>query len=345
MNSLVIGGAGFVGSWVVKNLLENTEGSVYVVDNLLSSERVNLPVNDRVHFIEGSASEESVLSGVDVELSRIFHLACYHGNQSSIVNPLADLENNLKPTLTMLNWAEKNHDKARILYIGAGCAVAPKTWDTPTGVPEVDETPILHDSPYSISKVTGEMYAKYFSDRRGLDVVRVRFQNAFGPGEILGAGKWRGTEHTVWRNVIPTFVWKALHNQDLYLYGAGESSRDFVYVEDLARGVIAAAELGKTGEVYNLASGMEINIRELAEYIIEFTNSSSTLHLEPRREWDHSGRRFGDTTKSRRDLLFSAETNFYEGIKQTINWTIQNKNLIAKNIGKHDMNLAQLEGV
>ena len=71
MNSLVIGGAGFVGSWVVKNLLENTEGSIYVVDNLLSSEKINLPINDRVHFIEGSASEENVLGRVDSELSGI----------------------------------------------------------------------------------------------------------------------------------------------------------------------------------------------------------------------------------------------------------------------------------
>lgn len=334
-NSLVVGGAGFVGSWVVENLLKETSGEVFIVDNLLSSEKTNISSNSRVHFIEGSASDEKILNRIDVELNQVFHLACFHGNQSSIENPLMDLENNMKPTLTVLNWVEKKFPSARVVYTGAGCAVAPKTWDTPTGVPEVDETPLLHDSPYSISKVTGEMYAKYFADRRGLDVVRVRFQNAYGPREILGAGEWRGTIHTIWRNVIPTFIWRALNNEDLTLYGAGESSRDFVYVDDLAKGVIAASVLGKKGEVYNLASGHEIMIKDVAVKIIEFSSSSSNLHIEDRREWDHSGRRFGDPSKSRKVLDFAVTTSFDDGLKQTIEWTKLNFDVIQSFISKH----------
>jgi UDP-glucose 4-epimerase len=334
-NSLVVGGAGFVGSWVVENLLKETSGEVFIVDNLLSSEKINISSNSRVHFIEGSASDEKILNQIDIELNQVFHLACFHGNQSSIENPLMDLENNMKPTLTVLNWVEKKFPSARVVYTGAGCAVAPKTWDTPTGVPEVDETPLLHDSPYSISKVTGEMYAKYFADRRGLDVVRVRFQNAYGPREILGAGEWRGTIHTIWRNVIPTFIWRALNNEDLTLYGAGESSRDFVYVDDLAKGVIAASVLGKKGEVYNLASGHEIMIKDVAVKIIEFSSSSSNLHIEGRREWDHSGRRFGDTAKSASNLKFTTSTNFESGLKETISWTKSNYNQINESIKKH----------
>ena len=334
-NSLVVGGAGFVGSWVVENLLKETSGEVFIVDNLLSSEKINISSNSRVHFIEGSASDEKILNRIDIELNQVFHLACFHGNQSSIENPLMDLENNMKPTLTVLNWVEKKFPSARVVYTGAGCAVAPKTWDTPTGVPEVDETPLLHDSPYSISKVTGEMYAKYFADRRGLDVVRVRFQNAYGPREILGAGEWRGTIHTIWRNVIPTFIWRALNNEDLTLYGAGESSRDFVYVDDLAKGVIAASVLGKKGEVYNLASGHEIMIKDVAGKILEFSSSSSNLHIEGRREWDHSGRRFGDPSKSKKELDFAVTTSFDDGLKQTIEWTKVNFDVIQSLISKH----------
>ena len=334
-NSLVVGGAGFVGSWVVENLLKETSGEVFIVDNLLSSEKTNISSNSRVHFIEGSASDEKILNRIDVELNQVFHLACFHGNQSSIENPLMDLENNMKPTLTVLNWVEKKFPSARVVYTGAGCAVAPKTWDTPTGVPEVDETPLLHDSPYSISKVTGEMYAKYFADRRGLDVVRVRFQNAYGPREILGAGEWRGTIHTIWRNVIPTFIWRALNNEDLTLYGAGESSRDFVYVDDLAKGVIAASVLGKKGEVYNLASGYEIMIKDVAAKILEFSSSSSNLDIEGRREWDHSGRRFGDPSKSKKELDFAVTTSFDDGLKQTIEWTKVNFDVIQSLISKH----------
>jgi UDP-glucose 4-epimerase len=334
-NSLVVGGAGFVGSWVVENLLNETDGEVFIVDNLLSSEKSNISTNSRVHFIEGSASDEKVLNKVDTKLDKVFHLACFHGNQSSIEDPLMDLENNMKPTLTVLNWVEKKIPSARVVYTGAGCAVAPKTWDAPTGVPEVDETPLLHDSPYSISKVTGEMYAKYFADRRGLDVVRVRFQNAYGPREILGAGDWRGTVHTVWRNVIPTFIWRALNNQDLTLYGAGESSRDFVFVDDLAKGVIAASDSGDKGDVYNLASGQEFMIKDVARKIIDFSESSSHLHIEGRREWDHSGRRFGDPTKSANQLKFKTSTDFDNGLRDTINWTKLNYDLIESTINKH----------
>ena len=334
-NSLVVGGAGFVGSWVVETLLKETKGEIFIVDNLLSSEKSNISTDKRVHFIHGSASEEIVLDKVDVHLDKVFHLACFHGNQSSIFDPLMDLENNMKPTLTVLNWVEKRAPKARIVYTGAGCAVAPKTWDTPTGVPEVDETPLLHDSPYSISKVTGEMYSKYFADRRGLDVVRVRFQNAYGPREILGAGEWRGTVHTVWRNVIPTFIWRAINNEDLTLYGAGESSRDFVFVEDLARGVVAASENGIKGEVYNLASGQEFLIKDVASKIIELSESSSKLHIEGRRDWDHSGRRFGDPSKSSREIGFRTQIGFDEGLKDTITWTRNNSELISNSISKH----------
>jgi nucleoside-diphosphate-sugar epimerase len=339
-NSLVVGGAGFVGSWVVENLLIDTDGEIFIVDNLLSSEKSNISTNPRVHFIEGSASNEKVLNKIDTKVAQVFHLACFHGNQSSIENPLMDLENNMKPTLTVLNWVEKKIPRARVVYTGAGCAVAPKTWDTPTGVPEVDETPLLHDSPYSISKVTGEMYAKYFADRRGLDVVRVRFQNAYGPREILGAGEWRGTVHTIWRNVVPTFIWRALNNEDLTLYGAGESSRDFVYVDDLAKGVLAASKFGKLGEVYNLASGQEVMVKDLARKIIDYSESSSNLLIEGRREWDHSGRRFGDPNKSDKELNFRTSTDFDNGLRETISWTKENYMQIQKTISKHAKQLS-----
>ena len=342
MNSLVVGGAGFVGSWVVENLLKETDGEIFIVDNLLSSEKSNVSSNSRVHFIMGSASDANVLNKVDAKVDKVFHLSCFHGNQSSIEDPLMDLENNMKPTLTVLNWVEEKMPSSRVVYTGAGCAVAPKTWDAPTGVPEVDETPLLHDSPYSISKVTGEMYAKYFADRRGLDVVRVRFQNAYGPREILGAGEWRGTIHTVWRNVIPTFIWKAINNEDLTLYGAGESSRDFVYVDDLSKGVIAASERGVKGEVYNLASGQEFLIKDVARKIIELSKSGSKLHIEGRREWDHSGRRFGDPTKSANQLKFRTSTEFENGIMETIEWTKSNYDLIQKTIRKHAANVTKV---
>ena len=98
--------------------------------------------------------------------------------------------------------------------------------------------PLDLDSPYQISKVVGEFYSVYYHRQHGLPTVRARFQNVYGPGEMLGAGRWRGTPATVWRNVTPTFVYRALKGLPLQLDNGGVASRDFVYVEDIARGLL-----------------------------------------------------------------------------------------------------------
>ena len=103
------------------------------------------------------------------------------------------------------------------------------------------------DSPYQISKIVGEFYSNYYCDRHGLPVSMVRFQNVYGPGEVLGAGRWRGS-NTVWRNVTPTFVYKALKQEALPVQNGAIATRDFIYVGDIARGLIATALEGRAGE-------------------------------------------------------------------------------------------------
>jgi nucleoside-diphosphate-sugar epimerase len=106
-------------------------------------------------------------------------------------------------------------------------------------------------------------------------------------------------------------------------------------VDDLAKGVIAASDSGDKGDVYNLASGQEFMIKDVARKIIDFSESSSHLHIEGRREWDHSGRRFGDPTKSANQLKFKTSTDFDNGLRETINWTKLNYDLIESTINKH----------
>ena len=142
-------------------------------------------------------------------------------------------------------------------------------------------------------------------------------------------------QHTIWRNVTPSFIWKALNNTPLSLDNGGETTRDFIYVEDIAEGLIACALNGVPGGVYNLASGKEIKIKELAEKIIQYTNSKSTLELLPKRDWDNSGRRFGETNKSEKEIGFKCKVDFDEGIKKTVAWTIHNKNMILTCINRH----------
>jgi nucleoside-diphosphate-sugar epimerase len=333
-HSVVIGGAGFVGSWVVNEILKDSNTRVTIVDNLISSEKWNISTDPRVNFIEGSAADINVLKSIQDKVDYVYQLACFHGNQSSIARPFDDLENGLKTTLATLEWVKTSNPQARVIYSGAGCAVAEKTWDEPTAVEERESTSLLHDSPYSISKITGEMYCLYYAKQQNLDVVRVRFQNVYGPREILGAGQWRGTTNTVWRNVIPTFIFKALNNDDLEIFENSQASRDFIYAEDIAKGVIRAATIGVNGKVYNLASGSETFIMDLAQLILSMTESKSNLIKKDKRDWDNSGRRYGSTKKTESELNFTANMRLFDGLKSTIEWTIENMPKISESMNK-----------
>ncbi|MGK5090838.1 NAD-dependent epimerase/dehydratase family protein [Deltaproteobacteria bacterium TL4] len=332
---VVVGGAGFVGSNLVRNLLRNQCQQILVVDNLLSAEKVNIPDDQRVDFIEGSITDDRILAKLNDDIDYIFHLSTYHGNQSSIHDPLADHENNTLTSLKLFNHVKDFKSLKKIVYSSAGCAVAEKTFDQAQATSEDAPVSLYMDSPYSISKIIGEFYGNYFARQYGMPFVKARFQNVYGPGEILGAGKWRGTPATVWRNVTPTFIYKALKQEALPIENGGIATRDFIYVEDIAKGLAACALKGGVGEVYNLASGYETTIHDLAQQINEFTGNPTPIALKPKRDWDRSGKRFGDPSKARDQLGFSAEVPLEEGLKRTIQWTQENLSLIEATMAKH----------
>jgi nucleoside-diphosphate-sugar epimerase len=276
-----------------------------------------------------------VLAKLDDTFDYVWHLATFHGNQSSIHDPIKDHENNTLTTLKLMNHMKDFKKLKKMVYSSAGCSAAKKTFDTAEATTEEAPISLVQDSPYSISKVVGEFYAVYFHKQHKLPTVRARFQNVYGPGEVLGAGEWRGTPATVWRNVTPTFIYKALHGEKLPLQNGGDASRDFIYVEDICRGLMACALRGDAGDVYNIASGQEITIKQLAEAINELTGNNAGVDLLPKRAWDTSGKRFGSTDKSREKLGFEAEMPFLEGLKKTVEWTKVNQAFIDKCIGKH----------
>jgi UDP-glucose 4-epimerase len=340
---LVVGGAGFVGSNLVRLLLAADAERVLVVDNLLSSERENLPDDPRVELVEDSIADDDVLASLEDEFDVVYHLATYHGNQSSIANPLEDHENNLLPTLKLYERLKDFRRLRKVVYSASGCTLAPhEVYEGAEPVSEDGPVPLDLDSPYQISKVVGEFYSVYYERQHGLPTVRARFQNVYGPGEVLGAGRWRGTPATVWRNVTPTFVYRALKGLPLQLDNGGVASRDFVYVEDVARGLVACAERGTPGDVYNLASGVETTIRRLAELIIELSESSSQLEIAPRRPWDHSILRFGSPQKARQELGFDAQTPLEDGLRHTIAWTRERLDWIDECVAKHEPQLAEV---
>jgi len=334
-SALVVGGAGFVGSNLCRQLLDDGAQRLVIVDNLLSADISSVPERPEVDFRLGSIAEDRVLAALPTDLDYVFHLACYHGNQSSIHDPLADHDNNTLTTLKLFDRLKSFPALKKVVYAAAGCAVAEKTFGEASATSEDAPVSLFHDSPYSISKLVGEMYGNFYFMRYGLPFVKARFQNVYGPGEILGAGRWRGTPHTVWRNVTPTFIWKALHREALPVENGGIASRDFIFVEDMARGLGACALKGEPGEVYNLASGVETSILDLAQAINELTGNPTPIALAPARDWDRSGRRFGAPEKARERLGFVAGTALRQGLEKTIAWTHAHHDRIAACMLQH----------
>jgi nucleoside-diphosphate-sugar epimerase len=332
---LVVGGAGFVGGALVRRLLAQEPRRIVIVDNLLSADISNVPEHDAVDFVLGSIADDRILAALPDDLDYVFHLACYHGNQSSIHDPLADHANNTLTSLKLFERLKGCRALKRLVYAAAGCAVAEKTFGAATATAEDAPLSLFHDSPYAISKLIGELYGNYYFGRYGMPFVRARFQNVYGPGEILGAGSWRGTPHTVWRNVIPTFIWKAPNREALPVENGGVASRDFIYVEDLAQGLLACAERGAPGEAYNLASGVETAILDLARLVNQLTGNPTPIALAPARDWDRSGRRFGDPGKARARLGFATETALLDGLEATIAWTRANADTIRRCMLQH----------
>jgi UDP-glucose 4-epimerase len=341
---LVVGGAGFVGSTLVRRLLKAEPRRIVIVDNLLSADVANVPEHPAVEFVLGSIADDRVLAQLPRDLDYVFHLACYHGNQSSIHDPLADHQNNTLTSLKLFDTLKDFTALKKVVYSAAGCAVAEKTFDEASATSEDAPVSLFHDSPYSISKLIGEMYGNFYFTRYKLPFVRARFQNVYGPGEILGAGQWRGTPHTVWRNVTPTFVWKALNREALPVENGGIAGRDFIFVEDIARGLIACAESGEPGEAYNLASGVETSILDLATLINELTDNPTPIALAPARDWDRSGHRFGDPRKAKEQLGFSTETALRDGLVETVAWTRANRETIRRCMLQHARFVPGLRG-
>ncbi len=338
---LVVGGAGFVGSNLVREALRLECQRIVVVDNLLSAVRENLTSDPRVELTEASIADDSVLAGLTDEFDYVFHLATYHGNQSSIANPIADHDNNLITTLKLYERIKGFEQVKKVVYAASGCTLAPHTFDRAEPTTEDGLVPVDLDSPYQISKVVGEFYSVYYHKQHRLPTVRARFQNVYGPGEILGAGRWRGTPATVWRNVTPTFIYRALKRLPLVLESGGVATRDFIHVDDIVRGLLFCAAVGRPGDVYNLASGVETTVLDLAMLINQLTANPAPLEFLPGRDWDRSGKRFGSTEKAKRDLGFEAQVPLGDGLCRTIEWTRNHLPVIEACIQKHAAHMAE----
>jgi nucleoside-diphosphate-sugar epimerase len=315
MNTVVVtGGAGAIGSCLVRRLLEREAEHVVVVDDLSSRCDWLLPSDARLRLTMGDVCDIFDLR-LEVEGPLVFHLAAFFANQNSVDHPREDLHTNGLGTLTALMWA-RTRGARRFVYASAGCSIAGHGIDAP--IREDMPVSLTLDTPYQITKVLGEFYCNYFDAR--VPTVRCRFFNSYGPGEVPG----------VYRNVIPNFIWRALHGEPLVITGTGEETRDFIFVDDLVSGLLAGAEVPEArGDVFNLGTGVQTRVIDLAEMIIKACRSTSTIQFAPRRPWDGSIHREADISKAQATLGFAPAVSVREGIERTVDWFRENRERIA----------------
>jgi UDP-glucose 4-epimerase len=316
--AVVTGGAGAIGSRLVAQLLQRGAERVVVVDDLSSGYEWLLPRDPRVQFIQKDICEPGALPAVDRPL--VFHLAAFFANQNSVDHPLDDLHTNGRGTLSVLVWASAQRAR-RVVYASAGCSIAGHGIEAPIR----EDMPVsLHlDTPYQITKALGEFYCNYFDSM--VPTVCCRFFNSYGPGEVPGR----------YRNVIPNFIWRALHDQPLLITGTGDETRDFIWVEDLVQGLMLSALVPEArAGAFNLGTGRQTKVRDLAEMIIRACGSKSRIEYVPRRSWDKSLHREADITRAKTVLGLHPETTVVQGIERTVAWFKENRPRIAESAAK-----------
>jgi len=305
---LVTGGAGAIGSNLTAALAQAGAKCVIVLDNLSSSYAWNLPALANVMFVEGDVADEVTLKRVFFERPRVvFHLAAFFANQNSVDFPEKDIATNGLGTLKLLEYATMAGVE-RFVYASSGCSI----YGSSAPLPLKEEFMSLHlSTPYQITKMLGELYCNFFYHHHGLPVVKPRFFNSYGPGEVPGQ----------YRNVIPNFIYWAMKGQPLPITGTGEETRDFTYVGDLVDGLLRAGYYqDAVGQEFNLASGAETRIADLAQWVNEAVGNPAGIHLVSRRKWDTKSRLLASIERARGLIGYEPKTRFREGLEETIRW-------------------------
>ncbi len=309
---LVTGGAGAIGSNLTHKLAGIGAMKVIVLDDLSSSQRWNVPSRPNVLFVEGSILDEVLLKRVFFERPEyVFHLAAFFANQNSVDHPELDLMVNGMGTLRLLQYA-KMAGVRRFVYASSGCSI----YGSSAPLPLREDFLSVHlSSPYQITKMLGELYCNFFTHHYQMEIVRARFFNSYGPGELPGA----------YRNVIPNFIYWGLHGKALPITGMGNETRDFTYVGDIVDGILRAGHYQEAvGQEMNLASGRETKILDLAKMINQLTGNKADVVFSERRKWDTKDRLLASIDRAKQLIGYQPNTSFEEGLKHTVQWFEEN---------------------
>ncbi len=302
---LVTGGAGFIGSNICRRLV--AEGCfVRVVDNLLTGKRSNLDgVIDKIDFVEGDMGDENVARAVVKDVDVVLHEGALPSVPRSVDEPELTHKHCVDATFTLL-MAARDAGVKRFVYAASSSAYG----DTPT-LPKVETMATSPLSPYAVGKLVGEYYGSVFAKVFGLETISLRYFNVFGPYQ---------DPTSQYAAAIPAFVTSILKDEPPTIYGDGEQSRDFTYIDNVVQANLCAARAEKTnGEVVNVACAEKITVNEIIAMINEMVGKNVVPIYAPARLGDvkHS---LADITAARELIGFEPVVLFRDGLEKAIAW-------------------------
>lgn len=317
MQVLVTGGAGFIGSNIAERLLEAGH-NVVVLDNLdpyydLGIKEHNLEIcreagGDRFEFVEGSTTDEvvveEIVAGHDIDV--IYHEASKAGVRPSVEQPKAYNESNVGGILTVLE-AAADHGVDRVIN-----ASSSSVYGVPEYLPYDEDHPKYPKSPYAVTKLSAEHHCNVYDDLHDVATVNLRYFTVYGPRMRPNMA-------------ISNFVSRCLNSEPPIIYGDGEQTRDFTFIDDIVEANLTLLETGTAdGETVNIGSNDNISIRELAEYVVAETGADVDIVHEDAKDAD-ARHTHADISKAGELIDYESSTNIREGVSKFIDWYEANR--------------------
>jgi nucleoside-diphosphate-sugar epimerase len=302
---LVTGGAGFIGSHIVQRLLRRGD-RVRVVDNLStgSIERLSC-VRSAIDFVEGDLADAQVCERVVDGVTYVLHQAAIPSVQRSIRDPVATNRANVTATLNLLESC-RARGVARVV-----CAASSSAYGNTAVLPKQEDMPANPLSPYALQKLVAEAYARMYQQLFGLETVSLRYFNVFGPSQ---------DPQSEYSAVIPKFIDKLLKGETVTIFGDGEQSRDFTYVDNVVdANLLAIIAKGAGGNVCNIGCGTRISLNQLVALLGKIIGKKAKVNYRPARLGDVRDSQ-ADISRAKSLLQYSPQISIEDGLRKTVDW-------------------------
>jgi len=289
---LITGGVGFIGSHLAEAL--TVDNDVTVLDHCSTGDPTTLPSD--VDFYKGDIRDTSALEPLVEEADIVYHQAALVSIEESLERPVESHTTNVSATVSLLDVARRS--ETRVVF-ASSCAV----YGDPTGVPVAETEPTSPLSPYAVDKLAADHYVRVYGQQYGFPTVVLRYFNVYGPGQ---QGEYSG--------VIDAFSERARAGEPIEVHGEGDQTRDFVHVSDIVRANLVAGVTPNTGRAYNVGTGEETTIKDLAVMIRDITGSNvSITHTDPRP--GDIARSRADLTRTKQQLSYEPQVSLVDGLR------------------------------